>query len=85
MSASNSEYEQYGFSQELVNIDAKVEEIDAQLNAAIGEIQKLVKISVELKQHQSMYKQVWKKHNVDKFSEILMKSKQLDNLLRENF
>jgi len=85
MSASNSEYEQYGFSQELINLDAKVDVINEQLNTTIKEIEILVRLSVELKQHQSAYKHVWKKHNIDKFEEILTKSKKLDTLLRENF
>lgn len=75
MSASNSEYEQYNFSQELVNIDEQVDGIETQLNVTIGEIEKLVRLSVELKKHQQNFKQTWKQHNLDKFNGILVKSK----------
>lgn len=85
MCGSNDEYQQYGFSQELINLDPKIEAIDTQLTKTIEEIKTLVNLSQELKQHQSMYKHVWKKHNLEKFSELLIKSKALDNLLGENF
>lgn len=83
--ASNDEYQQYNFAQELVNIDAAVDAVDAQLNIATAEIEKLAKLCDQMQQHHTMYKQVWRKHNVEKLTEILKKSKNLDNIMWKNF
>lgn len=83
--ASRDEYQQYNFSQELINIDNAVQAIDMQLDVATKEVVRLAQLGKELKQHQAMYKNVWKQHNIDKLSSVLAKSKNLDNILYQNF
>ncbi len=83
--ASNDEYQHYDFSQELINIDKSVDALDAQLNIAIKEVETLAKMGMQLKQHHSAYKNVWKQHNINKLTEILKKAKDLDNIVYKNF
>jgi len=83
--ASNNEYEQYNFAQELINIDKSLDAVDTQLNIVIKEVEKLAMLGEQMQQHHSMYKQVWKQHNVDKLTNILKKSKELDNIIWKNF
>ena len=83
--ASNDEYQHYDFSQELINIDKSVEQLDTQLNVAIKEVETLARMGQQLKQHNSAYKNVWKQHNIDKLTAILKKAKDLDDIVYKNF
>jgi len=83
--ASEDEYQHYNFAQQLIDIDVAVQAIDAQLNVATKEVERLAQLSKQLKQHNSMYKNVWKQHNTDKLAEVLAKSKKLDDILCQNF
>lgn len=83
--ASNNQYEHYTFSQELINIDESVKKLDEQFDKAVTEIQKLGEMGKALKNHQSMFKDVWKTHNAEKFHSILIKAKELDNFISDNF
>jgi hypothetical protein len=83
--ASRDEYQQYNFSQELINIDIAVDNMDQQLAVVLKEVEKLAVMGNNLKQHHVAYKNIWKQHNVHKLTEILKKSKDLDNIVYNNF
>ena len=83
--ASNDEYQHYNFSQELVNIDETVNALEEQLNKVMDEVKKMAEMGDALKKHQSAYKTIWKKHNLDKFNNILSNAKKLDTIVYQNF
>ena len=39
----------------------------------------------KLKEHQRLYKQVWTQHNIEKYNNIMLKTKNLDDILYQNF
>lgn len=83
--SSSDEYQHYQFSQELLNIDTTVDELDNKLNNIIEQIKEFAILGEKLKNHNNMYKYTWAQHNINKYNEILEKCKNLDNFLYENF
>lgn len=83
--ASNDTYQHIDSNMELLNIDNKVKEMDAQLSLIIKEVQKLDSLGKELKQHSIQFKESWKKENLKAFTDILENAKRLDIYLKDNF
>ena len=83
--ASNDEYQHYQFSQELLNIDKIINNLDDKLNIIIKEVKEFSELGNKLKEHQRLYKQVWTQHNIEKYNNIMLKTKNLDDILYQNF
>lgn len=69
--------------QEILNIDAKVQQLETSLNVMIQEAQNIRNVGTSLKQHSEQHKLLWQNYQSLRFNELLQKCYNLDQILKK--